>query len=115
MDRRRFALPNRTLLILVLVVIFVGATSCGDLTGSDSKDKDAEIRALRQALANQQAGGQAATVYATTTVTALVQITTTSVSSSTATNPSGSTYTITSTTSGTGSSGSTSTSTASRL
>jgi len=110
-------LNNRTLLTLLLAIGFVGATSCGD----DQSKKDAEIMALRQQLAAQQAANAAAgvgvnnvVVYSTQTNTAVVSSTTTSVTG-TYSNHSTGTYTITGTVGSTSTStGSTSTSTAGR-
>lgn len=114
-------MQTRTLFVFLLVVAFVGTTSCGDLTGdTSSKDKDAEIRALHKALAERSKPGATVTEESVTTATAIVQFTNTKVGSGTATSTStgGSVYTITGTAGGTttrtGTSTSSSTSTAGR-
>lgn len=94
-------MKHPTLFLLLLTVIFVGATSCGD----DQKAKDAEIAALRQQLALQASGQGRTTVVVnqvtTAVVTSFVQQTQTNVTSSTGTTG-GTTvvYTVTSTTGG---------------
>lgn len=108
---------NPTLLLLVLAIVFVGATSCGD----DQKAKDAEIAALRQQLALQASGQGRNTVVinqvTTAMVTSYVQQTLTNVNTSSATS-NGVTviYTITGTSgyTNTGSTSSTYTGTAGR-
>lgn len=90
---------NPSLFLVLLAVIFVGATSCGD----DQKAKDAEIAALKQQLALQASGQGKTTVVinqvTTAMVTSYVQQTLTNVTSSTGTTSGGATvvYTVTST------------------
>jgi len=91
-------LNNRTLLSLLLVVGFVGTTSCGD----DQSKKDAEIMALSQQLAQQRAAnaangvGTPVVIYSTQTNTSVVSSTVTSVTGSTTSYSTG-TYTVTGT------------------
>jgi hypothetical protein len=73
-------LKNPSLFLVLLAVIFVGATSCGD----DQKAKDAEIAALRQQLA-LQASGQGKTTVRTITSTGGTTSTSTGSRSSTGT------------------------------
>lgn len=93
---------NRTLLSLLLVVAFVGASSCGD----DQSKKDAEIMALRQQLAQQRAAnaangvGTPVVIYSTQTDTSVTSSTTTVVSGSSTSYSTG-TYTVTGTVSST--------------
>lgn len=100
---------NRTLLSLLLAVIFVGATSCGD----DQAKKDAEIQALRMQLMQQQAANNAISsanavvIYSTQTNTSVVSTTITNVTGSSTSSSTG-TFTVT------GTVGSTSTGTSGR-
>jgi hypothetical protein len=101
-DRRRRPVKNRTLLLVLLAVGFVGATSCGN--DNQTAQLQAENAALRAALAQQAAnGGSAATnVTVVQVATAVANVTVTSVNASVTT--SGQTtvvYTVTSSSTGT--------------
>ena len=95
-------MKNRTLLVLLLTIVFVGATSCGD--DSANHNLAAENAALRAALAQRAAQGPSSVnVTVTQIATAVANITVTSASSSTDTSSNGVTvvYTVTSSSTGT--------------
>ncbi len=86
-------MPTRTLLVFLFLIVFVGSSSCGDNT---SATKDAEIAALRQALATRPpANGGTNVIYTTQINTSVVHQTLTNASSSTQTQSSGGTFTAT--------------------
>jgi hypothetical protein len=80
---KEIPLKNKTFLLFVLTLGFVGATSCGD---DKDSGKDLEIQALRAALQQQGSQGPVTqTVTQTQTKTNTVTQTATATSTSTAT------------------------------